>query len=142
MRHFTNVSCAVWAAGVVLGGRCWTVGCLLACFTTVSFHAAEVLVPGTFVRMRHANGWPPWYFHGGNLLLHWVPTAKALASPPSACGSSLVVACWVFWSWGLWASKGRMVFDDHYVPLPPHAWHLSHMCGLTAMMAYHACLAA
>jgi hypothetical protein len=138
MNHFTYVSGSVALVGLCRGRASWwwSVGSLLTCFTTASFHTVEVLVPGTFARMRAKHRWPAWYFHGGNLLLHWVPTIVALRMPPVVQVHHLVCACWIFWGWALWTSRGTMCFDAQYVPLPPYAWHLGHMIGVHAMMVY------
>ena len=137
--RFTNVSCAFTALALRFGWDSWSwkLGACLSVFVCVTFHAVLLVDATAHARFRAHHGRSPFVFHAGNLALHGLPAALALAHPPPdlrpvhVCAAHLVFVAWVSW-----VSRGTMLLDAVYVPLPPGAWQFAYAYGVAAMLLY------
>lgn len=139
--RFTNVPCALTALTAWRGwprdAWHWRLGACLAVHVFVGFHAARALDATAFRRMRARSGMSTVAFHAGNLGMHVLPVALALARPPAALTALDACAAHVlFAAWGLWVSGGTMRFDAIYVGLAPAVWHAAQAAALAAMLLY------
>ena len=72
-------------------------------------------------------------FHVGNFFIHLLPCALVVAweRPPPTLLHGILATCLHF-GWGLFISRGTLVLDDVYVPLPRRTWLLLWVVAIIA----------
>ena len=73
----------------------------------------------------------------GHVAVHVLPCLMAWAVPPPGLGFPHVAYAYVLYvTWALCVSRGTMLLDDCYVPLPAHVWHISSSAGVVGMLVF------
>jgi len=107
----------------------------------ITFHAVLLLDRSSHQRLATHVGLPLSVFSAGNLIVHGLPAAMALAWPPQqvAWWHGAVVAA-AHLAWGAAHTGGTLLLDDVYAPLPAFVWRvlwvLTVCCELLAPLAF------